>query len=236
MKISFARGAWQNEALVAANSYRWEDVPEFHQAEDCVFNQTTDRNTFGFENVSLMVKTPFTGNYRVSTECAFESFGAPLIVIAHDLARDARGLYRYREYYEVVIYEMGINVWRLTTDKNDTVTWKKMMNVEFPVAAGEKHTLTVDIKDDVLEIAADGKRMSVRLPDLPKEYYLGIDACENINRFYSFSISPLEDPSKSVFLCSVCGHRHTGDAPPEHCPDCGVGPEKYFCDSKQINE
>lgn len=29
------------------------------------------------------------------------------------------------------------------------------------------------------------------------------------------------------YICSVCGYVHEGDAPPERCPLCGVGPEKF---------
>ena len=29
------------------------------------------------------------------------------------------------------------------------------------------------------------------------------------------------------FVCTVCGYIHEGDTPPEKCPVCGVGPEKF---------
>ena len=29
------------------------------------------------------------------------------------------------------------------------------------------------------------------------------------------------------FVCSVCGYVHEGDAPPEKCPTCGVGADKF---------
>ncbi len=29
------------------------------------------------------------------------------------------------------------------------------------------------------------------------------------------------------WVCSVCGQVHEGDAPPDKCPQCGVGPEKF---------
>jgi hypothetical protein len=32
---------------------------------------------------------------------------------------------------------------------------------------------------------------------------------------------------KSLFKCSVCSYVHEGDHAPEHCPKCGVGPEKF---------
>ncbi len=29
------------------------------------------------------------------------------------------------------------------------------------------------------------------------------------------------------FVCSVCGYVHEGDSPPERCPQCGVGADKF---------
>ena len=34
------------------------------------------------------------------------------------------------------------------------------------------------------------------------------------------------------FICAVCGYVHEGDNPPEKCPLCGVGPEKF----KELND
>lgn len=33
--------------------------------------------------------------------------------------------------------------------------------------------------------------------------------------------------------CTVCGYIHTGDAPPETCPECGVGPE-FFVEVENV--
>lgn len=27
--------------------------------------------------------------------------------------------------------------------------------------------------------------------------------------------------------CTVCGYIHEGEAPPDECPECGVGPELF---------
>ena len=34
-------------------------------------------------------------------------------------------------------------------------------------------------------------------------------------------------PAKQFFKCEVCGYVHTGDAPPDTCPVCGVGPDQF---------
>ena len=157
----------------------------------------------------------------------FSSVEDGKIVIAEDLSEDENGLLRYREYYEVVLYENGINVWRLRTDKNDHVTWKKLMSVDFPVTPKEKHTLSVDVLADSLEITADGKKMSLFLFERFPSYFVGIDACENVNRFYSFKADPIEDSEAPKLACSVCGFTCREDSLPDRCPDCGVGKEKF---------
>ncbi|MBN2716044.1 MAG: flavin reductase, partial [Deltaproteobacteria bacterium] len=30
------------------------------------------------------------------------------------------------------------------------------------------------------------------------------------------------------WTCEVCGYIHTGDEPPETCPICGVGSDRFF--------
>lgn len=227
MEILFKKDAWQKDLFVVANSYRFQEVPDFEAEADAIVNRKSQTSITGYENASLMLKEKQTGNVSVTIDCAFDAWGAPLIVIAEDLAPDKAGFWRYREYYEVVLYEEGVNVWRLCTDANDEVTWKKMMSVDFPVSPVEKHTLTVDILEDTLEITADGRKMSLFLSDRFPTYYLGIDACENINRFYRFAVEKRDADTKSGFVCSFCGHLHKGDTPPERCPDCGVGPEKF---------
>ena len=37
----------------------------------------------------------------------------------------------------------------------------------------------------------------------------------------------MSSSSPKVWVCQVCGYEHTGDAPPEECPVCGVGPEEF---------
>ena len=230
MKISFADKSYRALGVVTANSYRWHEVADFLEEADCVVNGQSDALATGYDNASLMLTEPFAGSTQIETRCSFDAWGAPLIVISRDLDKDTEGIYRYREYYEVVLYEEGVNVWRMTTDENDEVTWKKMMSVSFPVAPKEIHTLTVRVLGDTLEIKADDREMSVCIPEPFTRYFVGIDACENINRFYDLSVTPLSS-LEGGFTCTFCGYRHAGDEPPARCPDCGVGAEKF----KKIN-
>lgn len=40
-----------------------------------------------------------------------------------------------------------------------------------------------------------------------------------------------EENEEEKYVCSVCGYVHTGDAPPEKCPICSVGADKF----KKVN-
>ena len=30
-----------------------------------------------------------------------------------------------------------------------------------------------------------------------------------------------------IWVCEGCGYEHTGDAPPDECPVCGVGKDEF---------
>lgn len=188
MKIDFSRGAWNTDDVTYAYSYRFEETPVFIQRDDCVQNQRNSEARYGYDNISLMTRKPYSPGARISTRCAFEGDGAPLIVIADKMFVDPRGVVRYGEYIEVVLYKNGVNVWRMWL-KDGKVTWKKLMGVEFPVTHGEIHHLSTEITADRLNIEADGRKMNVLIDPMYSSFHLGINACEGINRFYDMVIA-----------------------------------------------
>lgn len=187
MKFDFSRGRWNTEDVTYAYSYRFEETPVFVQHDDCVENTKNSEAKYGFDNISLLTRQAYKAGTRITTECAFEDLGAPLIVIADKLYTDERGVERYGDYLEVVLYKNGVNVWKMTME-NKEVTWKKLLGVEFPVTEHEKHTLTVDIEEQVLTIWADGHKQMLRVEDLYPAFHVGINACEGYNRFYSMEV------------------------------------------------
>ena len=72
--------------------------------------------------------------------------------------------------------------------QDGTVTWKKLLHVEFPVCAMEIHTLSVRVEKDVLYIDADDRSMFLYVEDLYPRWYAGLNACEGVNRFYDLRI------------------------------------------------
>ena len=190
MKIDFSRGAWNTDDLVYAYTYRFPGAPEFLQQNDCVENRPDDTGTFGcdWENISMLSKETYPVGTRITVRCAFFDLGAPLITIA-DRMYSENGVMKYGDYMEVVLYKNGINIWRMHMDENKTVTWKKMLGVEFPVTEGDIHTLSVTVTADGLTVEADEHRMFWRCADIYESFHLGIDACEGLNRFYSLEIA-----------------------------------------------
>ena len=187
MKIDFSRGAWNTDDITYAYSYRFEETPVLIQCDNCVQNQRNSEARYGYDNISLMTRKAYAPGARISTRCAFEGDGAPLIVIADKMFVDPRGVVRYGEYIEVVLYKNGVNVWRMWM-KDGKVTWKKLMGIEFPVTHGDIHQLSTEITSDRLNIEADGRKMSLLIDPMYSSFYLGINACEGINLFYDMVI------------------------------------------------
>ena len=187
MNINFARDAWSTDELPYAYSYRFTDRPVFTQFDDHIENKADPAGPGGYEYISVLSRKQYAAGARITTHCSFEDDGAPLIVLADKVYTDPDGCLRFGEYLEVVLYKNGINVWRMWR-KEGKVSWKKLMSCVFPVTAGEAHTLSVSVGKEQLLIEADGRKMSLYIPDLYPRWHGGIDACEGINRFDSLQI------------------------------------------------
>lgn len=187
MNINFARNAWNMDDITYAYSYRFEDVPEFTQFEDHVENRADPNGPGGYEYISVMSRKQYGPGTRITTHCSFEDDGAPLIVLADKMYTDPRGVVRYGEYMEVVLYKNGVNVWRMWY-REGKVTWKKLLGVQFPVTTGDIHTLSVTAGEDNLRVEADEHTMTLLVPDMYTSFHAGIDACEGINRFYDMTV------------------------------------------------
>lgn len=189
MKISFSKDGLWDRALGYAYSYRFQEIPAFLQKADHIENRENPGATYGFDNISLLTPEKYGPGTRLSARCAFEDLGAPLLVLAPWTETDPRGVTRYGDYIEVVLWKNGVNVWRMWM-ANGEVTWKQLLGVDFPVSEGEVHTLSVTVGADTLEIAADDRKILLAVEDLYPTFHLGLNACEGINRFYEMEINP----------------------------------------------
>ena len=187
-KISFAANAWEDSGLVYAYTRRFPQTPVFTQHFDHVENRADPDGPGGYENISLLTERKYRAGTTVTSTMEFEGLGAPIIMFSETMERDEDGTLRFDDYFEVVLYKNGINVWRLEP-KGGKVVWHKLVGVEFPLAERERHSLSVQINEKTLVIDADGHRITLWSEELPAEFHVGIDACEGINRFYDLTIA-----------------------------------------------
>lgn len=185
--IDFKNNEWETRGLVYAYSHRFIPTPKFIQKDGYIESAINESMSDGYDWIGLITREKFSKSLNISTECYFNKYGAPLIVMANDAVPDKNGILRISDYIEIVIYENGVNVWKHTMENNKP-TWKLIMGVEFEVPAGKKLKLSSYMKDDLLIIEAENKKMQVYLPDIPEKVHMGIIACEGINRFYNLQI------------------------------------------------
>ena len=188
MYTNFQKGAWDESALTHAYTHRFPYTNRFTQLPDCIENPENPAMADGYDYLSLMTRSVYPFGTKVTARCSFSGMAAPLLIFSEDLELCTDGCYRYGNYFEVVLYKHGINVWRLWRQEDGSVTWHKRLGVEFPVTENEIHTVSVQLKDSYMEISVDGLKLSLRAEDLFPAFYLGITGCEGPCRFYDLTI------------------------------------------------
>lgn len=185
MEITFTKGNWEH-FFDYAYTWRFPDTPKFIQEENCIAN-TKGEDGYGF--TSIFLKQKYGRGTKISFTASFESYGAPLLVIAKDLDRDSDGNLRFGDYQEIVLWENGVNVWDFhRVDGEVKIDW--LLRNDFHLEPEKIHELTVELGKQRLKIWVDGQYCELRVPSLPEKAYLGITACEGINRFYGLTLEP----------------------------------------------
>jgi hypothetical protein len=195
----FSQGGWQASDWTLVKSPRWDRLGEWVQEADAIRNQTPEGATaadlLGKSAAetysSMVVARPFEGNLSVRTTLSFEDQMAPLIVLAPELGKDAQGRPEYREHFEIVAYDKGINVWHHTW-VDGKPAWKKAAYWSFELKPGTRYPLEVQVnhssRGPMMVVRLEGREMGYLDPSLPTRCYVGITGCEGINRFYDFSV------------------------------------------------
>lgn len=185
-QINFAEGKWDSKEFRHVYSSRFSSTPLMCQAKECIVNDI-DMETGTFAYVSLVTEKKYRTGTRIETTCSFDSYGAPLIVLSNDFYKGDNGKWYFGVHYEIVLYEEGINVWKLNLHK-DVMKWDKLLGLKFPVTAKMSHTLSVQVLNNMLDITMEDIHANLWVEDMPSEFRVGITACEGINRFYSCCI------------------------------------------------
>lgn len=189
MHIEFRKGEWEQH-FQYAYSWRFPETPKFIQEDDCIVNGSCNPlRQNGCDVTSILLKETYTAGATLSFTASFAYYGAPLVIIADGLEQDDQGNLRFGHYQEVVLWENGVNVWDIQKN-GDGFQYKWLLRNDFPLKPNQIHSLSVRLEENRLDILAGGHHCTLYIPNLPKTAYLGITACEGINRFYTLDIEP----------------------------------------------
>ena len=197
----FAPGKWDKSDWFIIKSARWDHVGSWVQQSDHITNHVPpglneeERKRSHKSYAAMMLKKKFdiAKTVTITSEMSFDHRMAPLIVFAPDHAKSPAGVPEFREHWEIVLYDLGINVWHHTFKDGKPYHVK----AAYLLAPFKKHTryrLICRISDTrkgrMLEVECDGKRFGCHLASLTgKDIFAGIIGCEGINRFYDFNIN-----------------------------------------------
>lgn len=188
MKICFQRDAWDESAVTHAYTYRFPYTNRFVQRDTCIQNGENPAMPDGFDYLSIMTREKYPLGTTITTRCSFSGDAASLLIFADALDACEDGVFRYGNYFEVVLYKNGINVWRLWRREDGEVTWHKRLGVKFPVREQETHTLCVTPSENEILIVLDEMRITLRVEDFFPAFHLGLTGCEGPCSFYDMTV------------------------------------------------
>lgn len=199
--VSFARGKWDRSQWLNVKSPRFSYVLEMVQQDDHIANPTPNlpdevilKKHASEVYAALVLNRKFNGNATVSSRMSFDHRMAPLLVIAPDLGKSADGKYpEFREHYEIVLFDQGINVWHHFF-RNGKPAWYKAAYLKTEFLPKKIYDLQVQLQyvklGCQLVVRCDGHEfgyLELALKKVP--YFVGLIACEGRNRFYDFRVT-----------------------------------------------
>ncbi len=187
LRITFGPGEWENTGLVYAYSWRFRELPRFRQEKDCIANSAKQGDPGDYDYMGLMLPETYTAGAKIGIRCAFEEAAAPMLILSGENETDENGILRTLEYYEIVIWKNGLNVWRHHTERRNT-THYKVLGAVFPLRQEEEHILNMEVREKRLVMDVDGHRLDLFVHDLPDRFTLGYTACEGICRLYEMTV------------------------------------------------
>lgn len=227
LKCKFVEGGWNPDDWLNVKSPRWDYVGGFVQEKGYIRNLIPDVSDMVTAKkkserikqtqeilqgkkapetfASMVLKNQVNGNAKISATMDFDYRMAPEIILSAPLGANKDGVAEYCEYWEIVLFDEGINVWHHEL-KNGKPFWRKaaFLNMEgkkdkngnIPngkmFKKNKKYTMDVEIiftsKCPQVTVSCEGYKVGCMLPTFPKEYYVGITACEGINKFYDFKL------------------------------------------------
>jgi hypothetical protein len=204
VNVDFSRGKWDESQWIVVKSPRFDYCHGFTQRDGWIENICPDLSpkeiyTKHHSAVysGMVYKDKFKLGSTISSKMGFDYRMAPLIVIAPELGKSKDGKMEFREHWEVVLYDLGINVWHHYMTADGKPAWHKAASLLLKPDNIYKPNLRHDLKVSISKSRKGHKEMFVTCGDyvlqyvdesLPDEFYAGILGCEGRNMFYDFSV------------------------------------------------
>ena len=203
--FDFAEGKWDRGEFFEARNDDWNRGSPIVQMPDCVMNANdpgwTDEDLFKNHQSdvysSLILTNRFRGDITFSSKMSFDHRMAPSLVIAGEFATDAQGRKAFRDIYEIVLFEDGLNVWRHRRPNGGKSEIEKVaytahvfkkktpyvltVVLERKKAYGGRHTTDVRVSSDEAEVG-------FRDETVPAVYSIGLLGSEGRCRFYDLTV------------------------------------------------
>jgi hypothetical protein len=192
VSLKFTPGGWDPAAWTLCKNPTVEHLGKWVQRDDCIENETpADKKIQALDQTltTMIYHTKFSGNWTASATFEIGAGSAPGIIIAQDFAPDAQGRPQYGEFYEAIIYEKGLNLWRHFATAEGKRAYELAVYSTFALKPDTRYTLTVTRKGKRLEMNVDGHIVGLTVSALPAEVFLGVMGCEGVSRVYDFAVS-----------------------------------------------
>ena len=194
-EFDFSEGRWSRADFWEVKSPRWNEHGAWVQLPDAIANlipERPGRKSYGHDCYAALVwKEPVEGPVEISSTMSFDVRMAPLIVIAPELADAKDGLKEFREHWEVVLYDKGINVWRHEF-RDGKPSWYLAAYLEEPFAPKMRHRLTVRIAPRrgrmFFSVMCGGREFGYFEPAMAQRFHVGVTGCEGPCRFYDLKV------------------------------------------------
>ena len=200
-QCSFGRGKWNPTDFIMVKGPRWDAFNQWAQEEDHIVqnvpNDVSDealRTRLKAENYVSMCfkkKVSFTEKIVFSSIMSFDERMAPLLVIAPELGTTNQGFPEYREHWEIILFDEGLNIWHHFW-KDEKPSWTLAAYARKPFLPKTKYRLETTITKNyggMLEVKCGDLVFGCLAEGMADSLFLGITACEGRNRFYDFKIS-----------------------------------------------
>ncbi len=194
-RCTFTPEGWQPDDWIQVRGPRWDHPGGWEQQPDHISNcvpadataEQMNGPRAGEVYSSMVLDRPPVADLLVRTRASFDYRMAPLMVLTGPLGKDKEGNPEYREHIEIVIHDLGVNVWHHTWVE-ERPSWVRAGWCGFSLEAGEPHALEVEKAGHQLTVRVNDHQFGCHLPDFDSDVQAGITACEGVNRFYDFEV------------------------------------------------